>query len=315
MAVTIADSGATLIFVMGGAKVINKRCMTCPLKVAFADGWQVVSTHMCIIHIDGFPFVLMGHIIPDLSIALLFGIRLLMEVGSNVTFDKHKCPMQYIGKIILSGDKDPSTDLWTLPLGSVDMTTHRVNDTIPSAAPVHAKAHAHLPTPIACFTTVRTKANSVRFAHQSLCSPCILTLLKAIRRGQLKGCPNMTTKEVTKYPNPSPAATKGHMKQPHQGIRSTRPKPSSSTPSPQVELPVLPIFQESREYPGPAYSAMHGNASSNSSAHCTANIIDNHNSPCKANLFCFVAFAGKQTGTLYNNLSGLFPFQSLEGNV
>jgi hypothetical protein len=69
------------------------------------------------------------------------------------------------------------------------------------------------------------------------------------------------------------------------------------------------------EYPSPAYGAMHGDASSNSSAHCTANIIDNNDSPCKANLICFAAFADKHNETLYNNLTGSFPFQSLEGNV
>jgi hypothetical protein len=79
----------------------------------------------------------------------------------------------------------------------------------------------------------------------------------------------------------------------------------------------MPIFQETREYPGPAYGAMHGDASSNSLAHQhhAANIIDNNDSPCKANLFYFAAFADKHTGTLYNDLTGLFPFQSLEGNV
>ena len=60
---------------------------------------------------------------------------------------------------------------------------------------------------------------------------------------------------------------------------------------------------------------MQGNASSNSSPHRTANIIDDNNSQCKANLFCFAAFADKHTGTLYNDLTELFPFQSLEGKV
>jgi hypothetical protein len=146
------------------------------------------------------------------------------------------------------------------------MTTHCVDDAMPPAAPVHAKTHAHLPTPIACFThTVRTKATSVCFAHQSLCSPRISTLLEAIRCSYLKGCSNMTAKGVTKYLNPSPATSKGHMKQPHQGIQNTQPKPTSLVPLPQVELPVLPIFQELWEYPGPAYGAMHGDVSSNSS--------------------------------------------------
>ena len=33
------------------------------------------------------------------------------------------------------------------------------------------------------------------------------------------------------------------------------------------------------------------------------------------NVFAFAAFADKQNGTLYSNLTGTFPFMSLEGNV
>jgi hypothetical protein len=91
MAAAIADSGTTQIIVMEGAEIINKCRTICPLKVTLADGQQAVSTHMCNRHINGLPLGLMGHIIPDLSIALLFGIRVLTEVGCNVTFDKHKC--------------------------------------------------------------------------------------------------------------------------------------------------------------------------------------------------------------------------------
>ncbi len=34
-----------------------------------------------------------------------------------------------------------------------------------------------------------------------------------------------------------------------------------------------------------------------------------------ANLYCFAAFADKHTGMIYNDLTGTFPFMSLEGNV
>jgi hypothetical protein len=69
------------------------------------------------IEIKGPPFTLIGHIIMDLSIASLFGIRVLTNAGCKVTFDEHKCIVQYKGDIILQGDKGPPTDLWTLPLG------------------------------------------------------------------------------------------------------------------------------------------------------------------------------------------------------
>jgi hypothetical protein len=220
----IADSSATQIFVMDRTPVVNKRPTTHPLKVALADGRIVLSTHMCDIKIDGLPMVLTGHIIPDLSIASLFGIRVLTESGCTVTFDKTNCIVRYNGAIILRGAKDPATDLWTLPLGSPKSTTsHHVTDMIPLAAPEFADARANIVTKSACFThTVQTKANSIRFAHQSFCSPKISTLLKALRRGYLKGCPNLMAHGVTKYLNPSPATAKGHTKRPRQGIQSTR---------------------------------------------------------------------------------------------
>ena len=214
---------------------------------------------MCNIKINGLPTVLMGHIIPDLSIASLFGIRILTEAGCTVTFDKTNCTVRYHGEIILRGAKDPDTDLWTLPLGSPKSTpSHHVIDMILPAVPVFADARANVVTECVCFTnTVRTKANSIRFAHQSFCSPKISTLLKALRRGYLKGCPNLTAHGVTKYLNPSPATAKGHMKRPRQGIQSTRTPTSTRAghepPRPQL-ITVAPhpdVFDDIQAPPQP----------------------------------------------------------------
>ena len=109
--VAIADSGATQIFIMEGTPVTNKRTITCPLKVALADGWQVLSTHICDVDIPGLPVTLVGHIIPDHSIASLFGIRVLTDVGCTVTFDVNKCVIYFKGTEILRGCKDPTIDL------------------------------------------------------------------------------------------------------------------------------------------------------------------------------------------------------------
>jgi hypothetical protein len=63
---------------------------------------------MCDIIIPGLPTTLVGHIVPELSIASLFGIRVV----------------KYNGNINLVGMKDPTTDLWTLPIvGSADKTS------------------------------------------------------------------------------------------------------------------------------------------------------------------------------------------------
>jgi hypothetical protein len=46
-----------------------------------------------------------------------------------------------------------------------------------------------------------------------------------------------------------------------------------------------------------------------------ANIIEEDNRFSDANIFCFAAFADERSGILYNDLTGTFPFMSLEGNV
>jgi hypothetical protein len=306
---------------------------------------------MCDIKIPGLPTTLIGHIVPELSIASLFGIRVLTEAGCTVKFNIEKCIVKYNGKIILMGMKDPTTDLWTLPIvGSAGktspMNTHDEQDafeplrdelmeranaacgtttlsltvplcTSPQAYTMGGTANYTLPNPppneFGFFThTIQTKANSIKFAHQSMCSPTISTLLKAIRRGYLDGGPNLSAKGVTRYFDPSPATAKGHMKRPHQGIRSTtahRPHPPpSGRQGPTVHA--APIADDDSwidnifEPPVQARPFNHG----------PAVLVEDDNSSV-GNIFCFAAFADKRTGLLYNDLTGSFPYMSLEGNV
>ncbi len=111
--------------------------------------------------------------------------------------------------------------------------------------------------------SVQTRANAVKFAHQLLYNPKILSLMKALRKGFLQGCPNLNKELIAKHLNPSPATAKGHMKQLKKGIRSTgKPAKKKSnlvnklpTPVPQAAPPVLPVFVEPPPYHGPAYGA------------------------------------------------------------
>ena len=116
----IADSGAIQIFVMDGAPVINKQATTRPFKVSLANGRQVMPTHMCDIHVDSLPFVLTGHIIPDLSISSLFGICISTEAGCEVMFTNKECIVCYNSKLFYAARKMPRLicgcsrwELWT----------------------------------------------------------------------------------------------------------------------------------------------------------------------------------------------------------
>jgi hypothetical protein len=168
-----------------------------------------------------------------------------------------------------------------------------------------------------------TRANAVKFAHQSFCNPKISTLLKAARRGFLKGCPGISKKLILKYLNPSPVMAKGHMKRPRHGIKITRPWPPQNMPTvpqpiPQMVVPIPLLGHEMRAYPGPAYEARQdpNRIAMDDVAQPRPNLIMmDEDDVTIANIFCFGAFADKTSGIVYHDLTRSFPFISLDGSV
>jgi hypothetical protein len=263
--------------------------------------------------------VLTGHIVPSLSIASLIGIRPLCKAGCKVIFDNKICDMMFHGVVILRGNKDPSTDLWALPIPT-KVCTAQGPTVLPQPSPCEGCV-SHLPIdasdthPGATLATfmysVQTRANAVKFAHQSLCNPKISTLLKAVCQGFLKGCPNLSETLILKYLNSSSTTARGHMKHPRHGIRSTQPKQKGAAmvlpaPIPQIALPVLPLFALNviPDYPGPAYGTQQG-----------PNVIAEDGDESIANIFCFKAFTNKNSGIVYHDLTGLFTFMSFNGSI
>jgi hypothetical protein len=302
----IADTGATSIFIMDGVDIVNKCTTLKLLTINLPDGKKVRSTHVHNIAIPGLPIILTGHIVLDLALALLIGIRPLCKVGCHVIFDNHKCEVEYKGNVILKGYKDPSIKLRMLPIVPDGMQSALSQPPPIVDRTLHPHQTFHDGVNLASFThSVHRQSNGVKFAHQSLCNPKLSTLLKAVRKGFLKGCPNMSEKLILKYLNPNPATAKGHMKCPRHGIRSTRPKP----PTAHIIVPVsiipsvlslmnVPIVHN--EYrptiPGPA-------------------IIDDNTNKSIAIFFCVGAFADHQSGVVFNDLTGNFPFMSYNGSV
>jgi hypothetical protein len=69
---------------------------------------------------------------------------------------------------------------------------------------------------------------------------------------------------------------------------------------------ILPIFNEPPPYNGPAYGATNPTIIEDDQTDFDQSI---------ANIFCFGAFNDKVSGVVYNNLTGNFPFMSLDGSV
>ncbi len=113
----VADTGATSIMIMEKTpNMRNVRPATQPLTINLPDGTIVKSTHIWDLEIPGLPHVLEGHIVPELTVASLVGIRILCKLGCTVVFTDTACYVFYQEKLILTGYKDPSTDLWVLPI-------------------------------------------------------------------------------------------------------------------------------------------------------------------------------------------------------
>ncbi len=126
---------------MDGVDFENKQLATKPLTVNLPDGRKIKSTHVCDINIPGLPIItLTGHIIPNLKITLLIGIRPLCKVGCKVIFDNKKCDVVYKGRVILRGYKDPDTNLWALPITKEGMRTTPSQNGLPGPCPGISRA-------------------------------------------------------------------------------------------------------------------------------------------------------------------------------
>jgi hypothetical protein len=172
----IANTGATSIFIMEGTDMANRQVAQKPLTINLPNGNKVMSTHIYDINIQGLSTVLTEHIVPSLAIASLMGICPLCKAGCKVIFYKDECDFMFNGKVILRGYKDPTTNLWMLPITNMVCTTPEPT-VMPQSSPCSSRA-PHLPikasnvhsgVTLATFMhSVQTRAKAVKFAHQSL---------------------------------------------------------------------------------------------------------------------------------------------------
>jgi hypothetical protein len=88
---------------------------TKPIHISLPDGKKIVSTHICDVDIPGIPHKLTGHIVPDMKMASLLGIRILCKAGWEVIFDDEKCRVNFKGATILMGYKDPQATSGPFP--------------------------------------------------------------------------------------------------------------------------------------------------------------------------------------------------------
>ena len=242
-----------------------------------------------------------AHIVPGLSHASLISTRKFCDAGCKVSFDEDECRIFYKNRLVLTGDRDPHSQLWRLPINPPTMPTTYCNIAalnLPlQGKRRHNRAAARPITNCALNVyTIPHKQNQVKYMHQSFFNASIPTLLKAINNNQLEGIPLMKSDLIHKYLAKSPATSKGRMKRPRVGIRSTR-------------------KQKQQDHSSVHSSTATDNGIHPNAARTNTNLIPN-NEPLDGtnNIFCYAALADKQTGTLYTDATGSLPARSLDGN-
>ena len=154
------------------------------------------------------------------------------------------------------------------------------------------RPHQQVPHSARNVHTLPYLKNRLKYMHQTFFCPPHYTLLEAINNHQLKGCPFMTEDNIRKYLPMSPATSKGRMKRPRTGIRSTRAKAPKSHCAPLGHK--APSINETIPTNIPCE---HGSSDGQVS-----------------NIFCLEAPADIRTGTFYTDATGALPAISLDGN-
>ena len=290
----ISDSGATGHFLVEGAPAVNIRETDSPIKIMLPNGKTIWSTHTCNLDIPWLPDAMTeAHIVPGLSHSSLISTRKFCDAGCKVVFDMTECRVYYKNSLVLTGKRDPKTMLWRLPINPAPTPQPSLANAI--KMDVHLMPHQQANHMAYNVYTIPYKQNQMKYMHQSFFNAPIHTILHAIDNKQMEGIPFMKADLIRKYLAKSPATSKGRMRRPRQGIRSTRPKPNKN---------------KAKESKPDKASKIHPNAI-RTSAHL---IPDDEQLDGANNVFCFAALADKRDGTLYTDATGALPVRSLEGN-
>ena len=150
----------------------------------------------------------------------------------------------------------------------------------------------HVPHSANNVHTIPYLRNRVNYIHQIFFCPPYSTLLVAINNHQIKGCPFMTADSVHKYLPMSPATSKGIIKRPRTGIRSTRAK------APKYHCAPLG----------------HKAPSINDTISTTIPCEDGYSDGQVNKIFCLAALSDSRIGTFYTDTKGALPSISLDGN-
>ena len=190
------DSGCTGHFLKIDSHCTERRPTSDGIRVKLPNGSIIRATHTALLDMPHLPLAArQAHIFPDLHNSALVSISQFCDNNFEARFTKLQVQILDGPKVILTGQRDPSTGLWHIPLQSstsiiptptpssdpVPTTTPSTNLIAPSANNVHE---------------LQRKRDIVQYLHQAAGSPVQSTWIKAIDAGFFTTWPGLTSKLV-----------------------------------------------------------------------------------------------------------------------
>jgi hypothetical protein len=215
----ILDSVCSSHYLKGGAYCINKRHAHIPIKVKLPDGTTLASRATADLACTTFNLrARSAHIINELAIHSILSCGQMCDAGYKVLSDEGRAQVikgnvAVQGRIIMHGQSDHTTGLWTVPLYE---NSTKKDESINSIY-VISKVY-----------------NAIQYLHAAAGSPFPSTFVKAIQAGNFTTWPTLTPEHVNKYLEKSEATVKGHLNQTRTNVRSTKPQ---KQPNKQEETP------------------------------------------------------------------------------
>ena len=218
----IADTGCTGHFLVVDSPCTNQQHSANGIHVTLPNRQTIQATHTCELDQPQLPGgARTAHKFPHLAHPLV-SIGQLCDHGCSATFTAAEVRVTLHDQLVLHGHRDPSTNLWTIPLQHTPPTSHSLHRPSPTAS---ANSAYH--------TTNLT--DHVSFLHAACGYPVPSTWTQAIDRGHFATWPGLTSDIVRKHLPKSVATVKGHLHQHRQNIRSTHPV---SLPTASDRMPV-----------------------------------------------------------------------------
>jgi hypothetical protein len=184
----IPDTGCTDHYIQSCTPVQNKRVAVTPINVVLPDGTIMTSSHVATLDITGLPKEATEcHIFPTLLTGSLLSIGKLCDFGCEATFSASEVTIKLNNKIIMTGTRTGKTGLWEIPLQSTKIAANLRLLQQPKTFELAQQYN-------------NTIAKRVAFYHAAMFSPVLSTWIAAINAGRLTTRPELTAKQVNKYP-------------------------------------------------------------------------------------------------------------------